>query len=145
MLKNFLTPLLVIFLAYTLAGCGKPAKIKGITPEQLKAMQERAKLSQKTSEEGKAKFKEKSERVFQENIGVLRSINPFLLTERKVAETSLTLGGIIWSQKGPTCIIGDAILGTGDSFRDKKVLKINRDNVILVDSRGNQITLRLDE
>lgn len=47
--------------------------------------------------------------------------------------TELTLNGIIWNKTNPKAMIGDAIVGKGDTIGENKVIDIKPNRVILND------------
>lgn len=56
---------------------------------------------------------------------------------------STELRGIIWDSRRPFALIGDRVIVEGDSIDGKKVLKINKDSVIL-DNKGTEEILKLE-
>lgn len=53
------------------------------------------------------------------------------------------LKGIIWDSQKPYAIIGDSVIMEGDYIDNKKVIKIDKDAVIL-DNNGKEEILRLE-
>lgn len=86
----------------------------------------------------------------QESESLLRELkqkNPFrpdhisgIISEVK---GSTELRGIIWDSRRPFALIGDRVIVEGDSIDGKKVLKINKDSVVL-DNRGKEEVLKLE-
>lgn len=54
------------------------------------------------------------------------------------------LKGIIWDSQRPYAIIGDKVVIEGDYLDNKKVLKINKNSVVL-DNNGRQEVLKIEE
>lgn len=57
---------------------------------------------------------------------------------------ALALSGIIWDEKKPAAIINDNIVSVGDEIQGKKVIKIEKNKVILQED-GEEYILRLEE
>jgi hypothetical protein len=60
------------------------------------------------------------------------------------APTTLHLSGIMWDEKKPAAIINDNIVSAGDEVQGKKIIKIEKDKVILQED-GQEYILRLEE
>ena len=56
--------------------------------------------------------------------------NPFVL-ETKQSIKKLTLNGIIWDDQSPKALLGDRIVGVGESVGAAVVVEIHQDRVIL--------------
>ncbi len=69
--------------------------------------------------------------------------NPFVLEAGKSAK-KLTLNGILWDDQSPKALIGDHIVGKGDSIGQSVVVDIYRDRVIL-NNGMEYLELRLGE
>lgn len=55
----------------------------------------------------------------------------------------LNLAGIIWDAERPLAIINDTVIGEGDKIGDKKVIKIEKESVILIQEDGKKYILKL--
>ncbi len=53
------------------------------------------------------------------------------------------LRGIIWDPEAPYALIGEFVVREGDIFDNKKVIKINKNSVVL-DNNGQRETLKLE-
>jgi type II secretory pathway component PulC len=77
----------------------------------------------------------------------LRKKNPFrpdhVSSVIMQPEGGTDLKGIVWDKQKPFAIIGDTVAMEGDSVDGKKVIKINKDSVVL-EEEGRQVTLRLE-
>ena len=59
------------------------------------------------------------------------------------SHAELNLAGIIWDAEKPLAIINDTIVGEGDMIGDKKVIKIEKESVIVVQEDGKKYILKL--
>lgn len=69
--------------------------------------------------------------------------NPFVLEPGQNAK-KITLNGILWDDQSPKALIGDHIVGKGDSIGPSVVVDIYRDRVIL-NNGMEYLELRLGE
>ena len=79
-------------------------------------------------------------------LNALKQKNPFRSDHfSTVPQTSSgsDLRGISWDSEKPFAIIGDRVVAAGDSLDGKKVIKINKDSVVLEED-GREIILRLE-
>lgn len=65
-------------------------------------------------------------------------------SSNKTAFESLNLTGIIWDIKDPQAIIDETVVKQGDLLGKYKIIKINKDNVVVNGDEG-QLTLRIWE
>lgn len=66
------------------------------------------------------------------------SRSPFIPKEIPGTPSSgLNLKGIMWNEKNPKAMIGDAILGKGDKIGDNTVVEVKKDRIILNDGVQN--------
>lgn len=123
--------ILGVLFIFFIAGCKKPEAAKVIrVPHQKK-------ISPEQTDNQTAEFLLKE----------LRQKNPF----RKDHTVGITieikgafgLRGIIWDAQRPFALIGDSVVSQGDDIDNKKVIKINKDSVIL-DNAGTEEVLRLE-
>lgn len=56
----------------------------------------------------------------------------------------LKLSGILWDETSPAVIINDEIVGIGDEIDGKKIIRIDRDRVVL-EVEGEEYILKLEE
>lgn len=54
------------------------------------------------------------------------------------------LKGIVWDERSPYAIIGESIVKEGDIIGNRKVLKINKDSIVM-EEEGEKIVVILDE
>ena len=57
---------------------------------------------------------------------------------------SLYLTGIMWDEKKPQAIVGDEVVKEGDMIENYRIVKINKDNVIISGDKGEK-TLKIWE
>jgi len=69
--------------------------------------------------------------------------NPFIPKETASA-SSLNLKGIMWNDKNPRAMVGDAVVGNGDKIGDNIVVEVKKDRVILNDGTKN-FELKLEQ
>jgi len=84
-------------------------------------------------------------RELKKDMEMLKKRNPFSppdVEEEEEAATSLVLEGIIWDEETPSAMINDMIVNEGDIIEDKKVKKITKDSVILIEN-GEEEVLKL--
>jgi len=83
-------------------------------------------------------------RELKRDMEMLKKRNPFSppAVEEEESITSLVLEGIIWDEETPSAMINDMIVNEGDMIEDKKVKKITRDSVILIEN-GEEEVLKL--
>jgi len=125
---------LAIACLLVLSGCKNSnlsRPIRGMKAKQLKEIQ-------------KSADKETPEFLLKE----LRRNNPFRADQAigiPMARDASGRGlrGIIWDVKKPYALIGDTAITEGDAIDGKKVMKINRDSVILKDGQ-EEVILRLE-
>ena len=113
-----------------IVGCQKPKTVQ-ISKHLHKKETGR---EQKDTEEARALFEE------------LKKKNPFRpdhFSGLSQAAVGSDLKGITWDSSRPFAIIGSKVVMEGDSVDGKKVIKINKDSVILEEG-GRQIILRLE-
>jgi hypothetical protein len=126
-----LTFILSIIFAFSFLGCKKPE-----VPKISKAISQ-VKTTPKQSEQQEA------ESLLRE----LRQKNPFCLDHATglviEAAGGTGLKGIFWDSQKPFAIIGDSVVREGDDIEGKKVIKIDKDSVVLEDESG-QTVLRLE-
>lgn len=117
-----------------LAGCNKPA-----APEVSRAS------AHKKIDTGQTEQLEKQE--IEPLLKELRRKNPFSLDHSgglSMATTGGTdLKGIIWDIKRPFALVGNKVVAEGDTADGKKVIKINKDSVVL-DNQGKEEILKLE-
>jgi len=94
----------------------------------------KAGVSKVTYEERLTRIDAKTEQIGWER-------NPFV--RGKISEPtgviSLNLSGIIWDEQNPNAIIGDTVVKEGDVIGKYKVIKINKNSVILSGEEGEKI------
>ena len=81
--------------------------------------------------------------LFDKDAALLAARNPFLFTQG--GSSSLALKGIFWDKKSPMALIGADIFLVNDKVGDKKVLRINKTTVELIDANGKITVLRVSE
>ena len=52
---------------------------------------------------------------------------------------SLSLTGIMWDEQNPNAIIGDTVVREGDVIGKYKVIKINKDSVVISSDEGKKV------
>jgi len=121
----------IIASALFLLGCNKPR-----VPKNSQAASPKKIKSEQLERQGAASL-----------LKELKQKNPFrpdhssgLAQEPKV-DTGLK--GIIWDSQKPFALIGDSVVGEGDTVDGKIVMKINEDSVIL-DNNGKEEVLTLE-
>jgi type II secretory pathway component PulC len=79
----------------------------------------------------------------------LQNENPFrpdhasTYIPKDIGRESNKLKGIIWDAKSPYALIGDKVVVEGDYVDNKKVIKINKDSILL-DNNGQVETIVLE-
>ena len=83
-------------------------------------------------------------RELKRDMEMLKKRNPFSppAVEEEEAATSLVLEGIIWDEKTPSAMINDMIVIEGDTVEGKKIKRIMKDSVILIEN-GEEEVLKL--
>ena len=111
-------------------GCKKPE----VEPVSKRVHKKEINLSQREAQEARVLLEE------------LKKKNPFRadhFSEMVKITGSTDLKGITWDSAKPFAIIGNKVVMEGDSIDGKKVIKINKDSVVLEEA-GRQIILKLD-
>ena len=134
MLRNNLFIIVFSIGFFILGGCVK--QNSGTNVESQEAKAERADAGELNKREIELLLKS------------LKKKNPFRPDHAtgvmiEVEQTS-ELKGIIWDESHPYALIGERVVVVGDSIDNKKVIKINKDSVVL-DSAGVNEVLRIEE
>ena len=122
--------IVVIATILFIPGCKKPQ----VELVSKRVRKKEINLSQREAQEARALLEE------------LKKKNPFRadhFSDMVKIIGSTDLKGITWDSAKPFAIIGNRVVVEGDSIDGKKVIKINKDSVILEEA-GRQIILRLD-
>jgi len=113
-----------------LSGCKKPE----VEPVSKRVRKKEIDLSQREAQEARTLLEE------------LKKKNPFRadhFSDMVKIAGNTDLKGITWDSAKPFAIIGNKVVIEGDSIDGKKVIKINKDSVVLEEA-GREIILKLD-
>ena len=113
-----------------LSGCKKPE----VEPVSKRVRKKEIDLSQREAQEARTLLEE------------LKKKNPFRadhFSDMVKIAGNTELKGITWDSAKPFAIIGNKVVIEGDSIDGKKVIKINKDSVVLEEA-GREIILKLD-
>ena len=111
-------------------GCKKPE----VEPVSKRVHKKEINLSQREAQEARVLLEE------------LKKKNPFRadhFSDMVKITGNTDLKGITWDSAKPFAIIGNKVVMEGDSIDGKKVIKINKDSVVLEEA-GREIILKLD-
>jgi len=127
----------LITTAAFLLGCRKPPTPTFRIVKRRPSGKRAVALKQPKAQEGEVEFLLKE----------LKGKDPFqpdhLIGDAEKVSAS-GLKGIVWDTKQPFAIIGDTVVVEGDFINNKKVIKINKDSIIL-EKNGRKETLWLEE
>ncbi len=128
LLKRFVFLLIIILC---LAGCKKRTGVQGIQESSF------VKNGNQVTPQQEA----------DDLIKEIRMGNPFRPDHATGASSAVgyntELRGIIWDPEAPYALIGEFVVREGDIFDNKKVIKINKNSVVL-DNNGQRETLKLE-
>lgn len=126
-----LTFIISLVVVLFISGCRKP----DVTPIAKRVRKKTADLEGSEAQEARAFLAE------------LRKKNPFSQDHLSGTAAALSGGsdlkGITWDASRPFAIIGTKVVVEGDILDGKKVIKINKDSVVLEEA-GRQIILELE-
>lgn len=131
MRRHKLIFILSITLLFFIMGCQKPQTSRVSKPPKQERIKE--KLEDKEADYLLKELKQKNP--FRPDHAVGFAIEP---------EGSSGLKGIIWDSRRPFAIIGNNVVIEGDYMDNKKVIRINKDSVVL-DNEGKEEILRIEE
>jgi len=102
--------------------------------------------SQKIKQDIVQKVKKNKPREIESLLQGVGREDPFSPAKKQInlAPEQLNLVGILWDADKPLAVINDTVVAQGDMIRDKKVVKIEKEAVIL-EENGKEIKLRLRE
>jgi len=102
--------------------------------------------SQKIKQDIVQKVKKNKPREIESLLQGVGREDPFSPAKKQInlAPEQLNLVGILWDADKPLAVINDTVVAQGDMIRDKKVVKIEKETVIL-EEEGKEIKLRLRE
>jgi len=122
---------LLLIIILCLAGCKQRAGVKQIQESSF------------VKDNNHAVPQQEAEDLLKE----IRRGNPFRPDHATGASSAAgyntELRGIIWDPKAPYALIGEFVVREGDIFDNKKVIKINKNSVVL-DNNGQRETLKLE-
>ena len=128
LLKRFVFLLIIILC---LAGCKKRTGVQGIQESSF------VKNGNQVTPQQEA----------DDLIKEIRMGNPFRPDHATGVSSAVgyntELRGIIWDPEAPYALIGEFVVREGDIFDNKKVIKINKNSVVL-DNNGQRETLKLE-
>jgi len=144
-MKRYLSIFIIIAVSFMwFSGCQNAKRDKAAPYPKADELRNKAILEAK--ERARKKDLDKIDRIttFQKRLAILEDRNPFTLI-RTGGYLNINLSGIIWDRVHPVALIGDDVVGIGEQVGDKRIFRIERDYIELIDDAGNITTLKINE
>lgn len=135
MKKHSLIYVLMVFVFLFSAACGRKETKKKTAPQNLQ--EKSVSVEEDSTQEAAVLLKDLS------NKNPFRPDHSFNCAVASPVR-SLVLKGIVWDKERPFAILGDSVVVEGDEIDGKKVIRIEK-NAVILDECGEQEILKLQE